>query len=269
MVLPAGISESEIKKFISQHGPEHMRDDFVGVFAADEVDEYISLAENIRNKDHTHPFMIANTDPRDKPGVHWWSIIDIEPENELFFFDSFGKLGFSNFIIDNDKDLIFSFLRIYSKGKRSQNNKNHNKINFIKLKFNANKYMNLSDKLKKQLTETAERLFNFFSVFAAKNKSDNIRITILDTQIQSTDNSYCGVYCLYLLYNLFYPKADSKVLGDNNCTNSTVETVIKDIFFGGSTKQERDRNIQNLRDFVEEFDIKGDFEINGKNKDSS
>ena len=264
MTLPAGISESEIKKFISEHGPEHMKEDFVGVFAADEVDEYISLAENIRGNNHTHPFMIANTDPRDKPGVHWWSIIDIEPENELFFFDSFGKFGFSNFIIDNDSDLIFSFLRIYSLGKRRLKKKNQNKINFVKLKFNANKYMNLSNKLKKQLTETAERLFNFFSVFAARNKSDYIRITILDTQIQSVDNSYCGVYCLYLLYNLFYPKSDSKVLSDNRCTDSTVETVIRDIFFGGSTKEERDRNIPNLRAFVDEFGIKGDFEINKK-----
>ena len=267
MSLPAGISESEIRKFIYENGPEHMKEDFVGVFAADEVDEYISLAENVRAKHHTHPFMIANTDPRDKPGVHWWSIIDIKPENELFFFDSFGKQGFSNFIIDNDRDLIFSFLKVYGKG--TLEGKNQDKINFIRLKFNANKYMNLKNKLKKQLTETAERLFNFFSVFAARNKSAHIKITILHTQIQSFDNSYCGVFCLYLLYNLFYPKSNSKVLRDDSCTNSTVETVIRDIFFGGDSKEERDRNIPILRDFVKEFNIKGDFEINGKDKDSN
>ena len=97
MSLPHGLSESEIKKFVYEHGPKHMQENFVGVFAADEVSEYVTLAENIRAKNHTYPFMIANTDPRDKAGVHWWAIIDIEPENELFFFDSFGKFWFFYF----------------------------------------------------------------------------------------------------------------------------------------------------------------------------
>ena len=32
------------------------------------------------------PFVITNTDPDDKPGVHWWSILDIEPKNDIYFF---------------------------------------------------------------------------------------------------------------------------------------------------------------------------------------
>ena len=31
-------------------------------------------------------FVITNTDPDDKPGVHWWSILDIEPKNDIYFF---------------------------------------------------------------------------------------------------------------------------------------------------------------------------------------
>ena len=33
-----------------------------------------------------YPFIIANTDASDKPGMHWWSIIDIETRNDIFFF---------------------------------------------------------------------------------------------------------------------------------------------------------------------------------------
>ena len=32
------------------------------------------------------PFVITNTDADDKPGVHWWSILDIEPKNDIYFF---------------------------------------------------------------------------------------------------------------------------------------------------------------------------------------
>ena len=31
-----------------------------------------------------YPFIIANTDASDKPGVHWWSILDIEPRTDIF-----------------------------------------------------------------------------------------------------------------------------------------------------------------------------------------
>ena len=37
--------------------------------------------------------MIANTDPANKSEHHWWSFLDVEEENSLFFY-SFGPLGF-------------------------------------------------------------------------------------------------------------------------------------------------------------------------------
>ena len=48
------------------------------------------------------PFVIANTDANDKPGVHWWSILDIEPKNDMFF-DTFGIEGLKYFVIQDDK----------------------------------------------------------------------------------------------------------------------------------------------------------------------
>ena len=48
------------------------------------------------------PFIIGNTYASDKPGVHWWSIIDIELRTDIFFFDSYGIEGLKHFIIQED-----------------------------------------------------------------------------------------------------------------------------------------------------------------------
>ena len=57
----------------------------------------------IEEKKGKYPFIIANTDDSDKKGTHWWSISNIEPKNEIFFFDSFGLEGLKQFIIQDDK----------------------------------------------------------------------------------------------------------------------------------------------------------------------
>ena len=46
---------------------------------------------------------LANTDDSSKEGEHWWSILDIEPKKELFFFDSFGDERLEKIIITDDK----------------------------------------------------------------------------------------------------------------------------------------------------------------------
>ena len=35
-----------------------------------------------------YSFLVLNTDRSDKPGRHWWSILDIHPKNAVFLFDS-------------------------------------------------------------------------------------------------------------------------------------------------------------------------------------
>ena len=39
------------------------------------------------------PFIITNTDDNEKPGTQWWSILNIEPRTDIFFFDSYGLEG--------------------------------------------------------------------------------------------------------------------------------------------------------------------------------
>ena len=49
-----------------------------------------------------YPFVIANTDISEKGETHWWSILDIKPKTDIFFFDSFGLDGLKHFITQDD-----------------------------------------------------------------------------------------------------------------------------------------------------------------------
>ena len=53
-----------------------------------------------------YPFLISNTDRSDKKETHWWSILDIHPKTEIFFFDSFGIEGIKNSINQDEKKIF-------------------------------------------------------------------------------------------------------------------------------------------------------------------
>ena len=67
--------------------------------------------------------MNAKTDPARKPRIHWWSFLDTDERDTLFFFDSFGTLGLLNFIVTN-------YLNIFKKlipGHIKQDNRTTNR----------------------------------------------------------------------------------------------------------------------------------------------
>ena len=63
----------------------------------------------ISEKNRKYPCLIANTDSSSKDGTHWWSILNIEPKTDIFFFDSFVLDGLKAFIIQDDKGLLTKF----------------------------------------------------------------------------------------------------------------------------------------------------------------
>ena len=85
----------------------------------------------IEEKKGKYSFIIAITDANKKKGTHWWSILNIEPKNELFFFDSFGLDGLKHFIIQDDRKIIDKILIGIE-----QMNKTDQKITLCKIKFN-------------------------------------------------------------------------------------------------------------------------------------
>ena len=89
--------------------------------------------------------MIANTDSSDKKGTHWWSILNIEPKADIFFFDTFGVDELKSFIMQYDKKVIEKILFGTEQLTRTDNN-----ITLVNVKFNF--YKNLTKSyLKKSL----------------------------------------------------------------------------------------------------------------------
>ena len=80
----AGISNFQIEKAFKKIDDEDLLDNFVCVFPSSYMKKFINHAVMIEAFGK-YPFIIANTDSADKPGEHWWSILDIEPRTDIFF----------------------------------------------------------------------------------------------------------------------------------------------------------------------------------------
>ena len=89
----------------------------MGVYLIDSVTRYIDFYEIIKKRNGKYPFVIFNTDKHNKPGMHWWSFMDIHPRKKLLQFDSLGLKGFKFFIVDNDKNIIDEILHKFKKCK--------------------------------------------------------------------------------------------------------------------------------------------------------
>ena len=51
-----------------------------------------------------------NTDSSQKGRIHWWSILNIEPKQDTFLFDSFGLDNLKHFIIQDCQNIIEKIL---------------------------------------------------------------------------------------------------------------------------------------------------------------
>ena len=79
-----GISNCQIEDAFKKIGDEDLLENFVGVFPSNYMNKFINHAAMISDRGK-YPFIIANTDASDKPGVRWWSILNIKPRNDIFF----------------------------------------------------------------------------------------------------------------------------------------------------------------------------------------
>ena len=91
------ITNFQIETALKNINDEDLNDNFVGVFPANEINRFIDYKLMISEKKGKYA---------DKGGTHWWSILDIEPRTDLFFFDTFGVDGLKSFIIQDDKKVI-------------------------------------------------------------------------------------------------------------------------------------------------------------------
>ena len=115
-----GISNFQIENAIANIGDDDLISNFVGVFPSNYMNKFIDHAAMISTKGK-YPFIIANTDDSNKPGTHWWSILDIEPKNDIFFFDSFDLDGLKHFIMQDDRKIVEKILFGIEKMTRTDN----------------------------------------------------------------------------------------------------------------------------------------------------
>ena len=144
-----GISNYQIKDAFKKIGDEDLLENFVGVFPSNYMNKFINHAAMISDRGK-YPFIIVNTDASDRSGVHWRSILDIEPRNDIFFFDSFGFDGLKGFIIQDDKQIVNKILL-----GLEQMNRSDQKITLCKIIFNLGACKDLTKKEADSLSDTA------------------------------------------------------------------------------------------------------------------
>ena len=120
------------------------------------MNKFINHSAVISSKKGKYPFVIANTDSSEKGGTHWWSILDIEPKADIFFFDSFGTDGLKHFIVHDDREIIEKILFGTEIMTRTDN-----KITFCNIRINLNACKNLSTEELNTLSDTASNFFSF------------------------------------------------------------------------------------------------------------
>ena len=96
-------------------------------------------------------------DDSTKRGDHWWSILNVKPKKDLFFFDSFGYDALKNFIITDDKKTVQKILnRIKTMDQKDS------KLTLVKIRFSVKAYKNLFDRDIEKLNDTARDFFLFY-----------------------------------------------------------------------------------------------------------
>ena len=172
------------------------------------------------------PFIIANTDASDKPGVHWWSILDIEPRTDIFFFDSYGLQGLKHFIIQDDKPIVDKILIGIVKMDRTDN-----KLTLCKIKFNLGACKHLTKDEIDSLSDTARNFFYFIQAFGIKLKlREFVNTWMVEDRLQDLDSSTCGIFQTYFYENLFNPDRNSKIQNKTKLNKNTVEILLNELF---------------------------------------
>ena len=204
---------------------EDLSENFVGGFPSNYMNKFINHAAMISDRGKS-PFIIANTGASNKPGIHWWNILDIEQRTDIFFFDSFGLYGLKHFIITDDKPIFDKIVLGIE-----QMNRSDDKITLCKIKFNLAACKELTKKEIDSFSETARNFFCFIQAFGIKLKLRNfVNIWMLKDRLRDLDSATCGIFQIYFYDNLFNPNEKSKIQGEKKLNKKTVKMLLNELF---------------------------------------
>ena len=227
-------------------GDEDLLDNFGGVLPSNYMNKFINHAAMIEDGDK-FPFIITNTDASDKPGVHWWSILDIEPRTNIFFFDSYGLDGLKHLIIQDDKFIVDKILIRIEKMDRADD-----KITLCKIKFNLGACKHLTKDEIDSLSNTARKFFYFIQAFGIKLKLRSfVNIWMIEDRLQDLDSSTCSIFQIYFYENLFNPDQNSKIQRETKLNKKTVEILLNELF----SLDDRENEIK-MKEYADHLDVK-------------
>ena len=219
-----GISHFQIEEAFKKIDDNDLLDNFVGAFPSNYMNKFINHAAMIEDSSK-FPFIIANTGASDKPGVHWWSILDIEPRTDIFFFDSYGIEGLKHFIIQDDRKIVDKILIGIEKMDRTDD-----KITLCKIKFNLGACKHLTEDEINYLSDTARNFFYFIQAFGIKLKLRGfVNIWMVEDRLQDLESATCGIFQIYFYQNLFNPDQNSKIQSETKLNKKTVETLLNEL----------------------------------------
>ena len=96
------LTTSDIDDFVARF--DNIKANYCGTYAVYELDSFdkcIGLSDKFNGK--RLPSCIFNTDPIKLPGIHWMTLLKLQNKRSFVLFDSFGALGFQEFLMGNDE----------------------------------------------------------------------------------------------------------------------------------------------------------------------
>ena len=256
-----GLSNLDLEKFINDDTSAELKKSFKKVISSNSLTKHVDFEDILKKGNLKYPTVIMNTARINSRGIHWWSILSIEPKKHVFLFDSYGFKGFLVFILRDNKNVIDKVLynlkkkdmHIKKKDVCEKNNLLSKKnIELVELTFSVSGYRKLTEKERDSISSEAHDLFNLLSGYARiKNQSEELYLLILNTQLQDDESSTCGNFNLYFLKHLFDPLKTSAVINCKKLNETTIELLFSEIF-SVDTKE----NEEKVKIFSNNFNIK-------------
>ena len=238
-----GIFNEDTVNFFEEKNNEDAKRNFVGVFLSNYVVKFINFHRMMTEKKGRYPFIIINTDRSDKGGTHWWSFLDLHLKKEIFLFVRFGFEGFKQFIMQDDRKILNKILPGIEKFK-----KNDSEVTLITLKFSMAAYNEIKNA--HNLSTTTIDFLHLMSEYGKLSKiKDEIKVHLVDDQLQKLDTDTCGIFQLYFYVNLFAPMEGSSIIKDKTLSKSTTEKLLNEIF-----TLDRESNEKKIEQLAEEED---------------
>ena len=76
----AGISNIDIEKYFKNESNEDMKRNFKGLILSDSLTQFINFQKILKTDKVPYPFIVMNTDRKNKPGTHWLTFLNIDPK---------------------------------------------------------------------------------------------------------------------------------------------------------------------------------------------